>query len=172
LSFFICSSFFLLNNAAPENKIVTEVCQKVREKNLCLSSLSAEHAGQDAKDIAAVGLIAINVASNNGSAISVFIKNTLVDREHLGPSVEQNFEDCAENFDDAMQELDDALELITSKDFKNLKTEMGAAIDDADACAMLLNQSGGKDLELFNKANIFRQLCSIAYDIANIVAPN
>ncbi|KAE8665484.1 hypothetical protein F3Y22_tig00112614pilonHSYRG00127 [Hibiscus syriacus] len=254
--------FVLLNNAVSDSKIVTEICQKVREKNLCVSSLTAEHASQDAKDIATVGLIAVNVASNNSSAISVFIKNTLVDRAglmsfnvqkelkvscdfpkvgeevdefnlcnrwkkhvtHGGIEMEQglhtkvaqvaasavnipltsvfisdtstdkvpNVAPTAASVSSDMYvptccpgpspiwhmywaspaHLDNALEFITSKDFKNLKTKMVTAIDDADACAKLLNQTVGKDLELFNKANIFRQLCSIVYDIANIVAPN
>ncbi|XP_039001305.1 uncharacterized protein LOC120127458 [Hibiscus syriacus] len=171
LYFFICISFFPLLNA--ENKLVTVSCQKVKEKDLCLSRLGAEPASQDAKDVAALALIAINVASSNGSETASFIRQTLSESaELLAPTTEQNFEDCSENFEDAMQDLDDALALVTSRDFKGMRNEVGTALDDANECASALNQGEGKDLELFNKTNTFLQLCSIVDDLANILAPS
>ncbi|KAK8654353.1 hypothetical protein V6N13_128322 [Hibiscus sabdariffa] len=172
LSFFICLSFFPSLNAVSDNKLVNETCQKVTEKDLCLSSLSAEHASRDAKDVVTLGLIAINVAANNGSNTTAFIRQTLLESaELMAPTTEQNFEDCSDNFEDAMQELDDALAFITSKDFKSMKTEVGTAMDDADECASVLNQTEGKDMELFKKTKIFRQLVSIVHDIAKLLAP-
>ncbi|KAE8657629.1 hypothetical protein F3Y22_tig00116984pilonHSYRG00035 [Hibiscus syriacus] len=171
LYLFICISFFPLLDA--ENKLVTETCQKLKEKDLCLSRLGAEQASQDAKDIVALTLIAINVAASNGSETATFIRTTLSESaETLAPTTEQNFEDCSENFEDAMQDLDDALALVTSRDFKGMKTEVGTALDDANECAAALNQGEGKDLELFNRTNNFLQLCSIVDDLAHILAPS
>ncbi|KAG8475321.1 hypothetical protein CXB51_031951 [Gossypium anomalum] len=171
LSFFICLSFFPIINTAVTNPLLTETCQKVKNKDLCTSSLGAEHATQDAKDVAALALIAINVASNHGVNTSVYIKKQLLDGKILEPTTEQNFEDCSENYEDAMQELDDGLAGTLSRDFKQVKIELESAIDDADTCISVLNQKAGKDKELYEKTNHFRQLISNAYDIANILAP-
>ncbi|XWS46622.1 hypothetical protein CRYUN_Cryun14cG0084400 [Craigia yunnanensis] len=80
ISFSLCLSFLPLLNAAGKNTLVAETCQKAKYKDLCISSLEAEHAGQDANqnaDLAALALIAVKVASNNGSDTSVYIKKLL-----------------------------------------------------------------------------------------------
>lgn len=171
LSFFICLSFFPILNTAVTTPLLTETCKKVKNKDLCLSSLGAEHATQDAKDVAALVLIAINVATNHGANNSIYVKKQLLDGKILEPTTEQNFEDCSENYEDAMQELDDALAVTLSRDFKQVKIELESAIDDADTCISVLNQRGGKDKELYNRTNHFRQLIRNAYDLAKILSP-
>ena len=170
LSFFLCVSFLPSLNAAGKNNLVVETCQKVKYKDLCISSLEAEHASQDA-DLSALALIAVRVASNNGSDTSVYIKKIL-DGKNLEPAVEQNFEDCLENYISAMQQLDDSLEALVSKNYKDVKTWLEVAITDATTCETELKQSPGNELELFNKNNIFRQLCSNALDIVNLLDTN
>ncbi|XP_022769803.1 pectinesterase inhibitor 9-like [Durio zibethinus] len=171
LSFFLCLSFLPLLNAAGNNSLVAETCQKAKYKDLCISSLEAEYASQDA-DLAALALIAVEVASKNGSDTSVYIKKTL-DGTNLEPTVEQNFEDCSENYVSAMEQLDDSLEALVSKNYEDVKTWLEAAITDATTCeTQLIKQSPGEEMELFNKNNVFRQLCSNALDIVNLLATN
>ncbi|XVF32805.1 hypothetical protein REPUB_Repub17cG0114400 [Reevesia pubescens] len=168
LCFSLCLSFLGLINAAGNNALVAEACKKAEYKDLCTSSLEAEHASQDA-DLAALALIAIKVASNNGSDTSVYIKKSL-DATNLEPTVEQNFVDCSDNYGSAMAQLDDSLAALVSKNYKDVKTWLGAAIDAATTCEIALKQGPGNELELFNKNNIFRQLCSNALDIVNLLA--
>ncbi|XP_022759691.1 pectinesterase inhibitor-like [Durio zibethinus] len=171
LSFSLCLSFLPLLNAAGNNTLlVAETCQKVKNTDLCISSLEAEHATQDA-DLAALALIAIKVASNNGSDTSVYMKKTL-DGTTLEPAVEQNFEDCLDNYGSAMQQLDDSLAALVSRNYKDVKTWLQVAIDDATTCETGLKQRPGNDSDLLNKNNIFLQLCSNALDIVNVLASN
>ncbi|XVE73352.1 hypothetical protein DITRI_Ditri11bG0111000 [Diplodiscus trichospermus] len=170
LSFFHCLSFFFSLSDAGKNILVEETCQQTKYKDLCISSLEAEHASQDA-DLAALALIAVKAASNNGSDTSVYIKKTL-DGTSLEPTVEQNFEDCSENYGSAMQQLDDSLAALVSKNYTDVKTWLQVAITDSTTCENGLKQSPGYELEMFNKNNIFRQLCSNALDIVNLLATN
>ncbi|XWS36150.1 hypothetical protein CRYUN_Cryun20dG0060000 [Craigia yunnanensis] len=170
ISFSLCLSFLPLLNAAGKNPLIAETCQKAKYKDLCISSLEAEHASQDA-NLAALALIAVKVASNNGSDTSVYIKK-LLDSTNLEPAVEQNFEDCLENYISAMQQLDDSLASLVSKGYKDVKTWLKTAITDSTTCETGLKQSPGNELELLNKNNIFLQLCSNALDIVNLLDTN
>lgn len=169
LSFFLSLSVLPASlNAAGKNVLVSQTCQKAKYKDLCISSLEAEHASQDA-DLAALALIAIKVASNKGSDTSVYIKKIL-DTTNLEPAVEQNYEDCADHYGSAMQQLDDSLEALVSKNYRDVKTWLDVAITDATSCGNGLKQGPGNELELFGKNDKFRQLCSNALDIVNVLA--
>ncbi|XVE77583.1 hypothetical protein DITRI_Ditri13aG0075200 [Diplodiscus trichospermus] len=170
LCFSLCLSFLPLLNASVNNTLIAETCQNAKYKDLCISSLEAEHASQDA-DLAALALIAVKVASNNGSDTAVYI-NKILDRTDLEPAVEQNFEDCSENYISAMQQLDDSIASLVSKGYKDVKTWLQAALTDAIACETGLEQSPGNELELYDKNKIFVQLCSNALDIVNLLATN
>ncbi|EOX95138.1 hypothetical protein QUC31_004874 [Theobroma cacao] len=167
-SFSLCLSLLPSLNAAGKNNLIAEACQRARYKDLCISSLEAEHASQDA-DLAALALIALKVASNNGSDTSVYIKKIL-DGSNLEPTVEQNFQDCSENYLSATQQLDDSLAALVSKAYKDAKVWLEAAITDAITCESGLKQSPGNELELFSRNNIFLKLCSNALDIVNLLA--
>ncbi|XVF72659.1 hypothetical protein PTKIN_Ptkin12aG0137700 [Pterospermum kingtungense] len=170
LCFFISLSFLSSINAAGENALVADTCQKTKYRDLCYSSLMAEHASQDA-DLAALALIAIKIASNNGSDTSVYIKKIL-DTTTLEPTVEQNYEDCGDHYGSALSQLDDALEALVSKNYRDVKTWLDVAITDATECETALRKGPGNELELVNKNEIFRQLSTNALDIVKVLAPN
>lgn len=172
ISFSLSLSFVSFVNAAGNNTLVANTCQKAKFKDLCISSLEAEHASQDAADLASLVMIAIKVATNNGSDTSVFIKKKL-DNTKLEPTVEQNFEDCSENYMSAMQQLDDSVGSLQSKSYDDVQIWLEAAITDATACETgLMKQKEGDELELFNRTTNFRQLCSNALDLANLLDTN
>ncbi|XVF22178.1 hypothetical protein REPUB_Repub12eG0151400 [Reevesia pubescens] len=168
LSFFVYLSFLPSLNADSNNTLIAETCQKVKNKDLFISSLEAEQASQEA-DLSTLALISIKVATNNGSDTSVYIKKTL-DGTDFEPAVEQNFEDCSENYESAMEQLDDSLLALLSMNYKDAKTWLQAAIDDATTCENGMKQSDADKLELSSKNDIFLKLCSNALDIINILA--
>ncbi|XVF80609.1 hypothetical protein PTKIN_Ptkin15bG0087300 [Pterospermum kingtungense] len=165
-----CLSFLSLVNAEGNNTLIAESCEKTKYKDLCISSLETEHASQDA-DLPAIAFISIKVASNKGSDTSVYVKKTL-DSTKLEPSVEQNFEDCSENYISALQQLDDSVASMVSKGYDDVITWLEGAITDAMSCETGVKQKMGQELELFNKTTEFRQLCSNALDLVNLLDTN
>ncbi|MBA0610182.1 hypothetical protein Godav_011057 [Gossypium davidsonii] len=152
-----------INAADGNNPLVAQACEKVKAKDLCISSLMAEHASKSA-DLAMLALISIKVASNNGTNTSFYIKKTL-DTKKLEPAVEQNFQDCEDNYISATQQLDGAVSSLVSKNYKDTKMFLESAIDDAITCDNGLRKMPGNQLELPHRNIMFRQLCINALDV-------
>ncbi|OMO63878.1 Pectinesterase inhibitor [Corchorus capsularis] len=171
LCFSLCLSFLpsLING---ESNLVAQACEKAKYKDICISSLEAEHATKDAGDLATIALIAVKVATNNGSSTANYIKKILDNPKVTEPAVQETFDDCSDHYISAMQQLDDALEALVSKDYKDAKVWLGAAVTDASSCESDLNAGAGDDAELNNKNSVFLKLCTNALDILNLLASN
>lgn len=131
-------------------------CTSLREgegKDLCISSLIAEHASKSV-DLATLALISIKVASNNCTNTTIYIKKT-IDTKKLEPMVEQNFQDCEDNYISTTQQLDGALLSLVSKSNKDTKTFLDSAIDDAITCDNWSRKMPGNQLELPHRNNMF-----------------
>lgn len=144
--------------------LITEVCEKSKHKDLCLSSLTADPNTKTA-DLSGLTLISIRLATSNGTNTSTYIQDMLR-KEDLDPEVEQCLNDCSENYLDAVDQLDDSLAALTVRNYSDLEKWIGTAGDDADWCEGCFKDNAPQKAILSQRNKMFKQLCDNAMTIA------
>ncbi|KAK8549451.1 hypothetical protein V6N13_027204 [Hibiscus sabdariffa] len=107
LSFFICLSFFSLLNASPD---VTKICEKVKHKDLCISSFNESYLGRyipDNADVKALASVIFKITVNSASDVSRNLKTMVLEGPvPLTPEVRAKYGICDSEVVSAMKELD------------------------------------------------------------------
>ncbi|KAE8669289.1 hypothetical protein F3Y22_tig00112249pilonHSYRG00181 [Hibiscus syriacus] len=135
LSFFIFLSFFPSLNAAPD---ITKICEKVRHKDLCISSYQESYIGRYVPDNAepeVIALVIIKITVNNASDVSRNLKTTVLEGPvPLTPEVQVKYGLCDQEVVSAMKELDKVRTAMESRNRRSEKLNLKAAVANTENC--------------------------------------
>ncbi|GMI87160.1 hypothetical protein HRI_002385300 [Hibiscus trionum] len=171
LSFFICLSFFSLLNAAPD---ITKICEKVRHKDLCISSFKESYLGRYVLDNAEPELLAsviIKITVNNASDVSRNLKTTVLEGPvPLTPEVRAKYGICDQEVVSAMKELDKVRTAMESRNQKKEDLNMKAAVTNIENCEQELKQVEGQlpDKKQFEEVIVLKELLGNVEDIVKM----
>ncbi|KAE8671966.1 hypothetical protein F3Y22_tig00111877pilonHSYRG00244 [Hibiscus syriacus] len=168
LSFFICLSFFPSLNAAPD---VSKICEKLRHKDLCISSYRQSYIGRYLPDNARPEVIAsiiIKIVVNNASDVSRNLKTTVLEGpKPLTPEVKAKYGICDHEVVSAMKELD---KLRTAMEIKNRNAEkynMKSAVANVEKCEKELTSVEAQlpDKQQFDEVLILKKMLENVEDV-------
>ncbi|KAE8718025.1 hypothetical protein F3Y22_tig00110020pilonHSYRG00466 [Hibiscus syriacus] len=168
LSFFICLSFFPSLNAAPD---VSKICEKLRHKDLCMSSYQESYIGRYLPDTARPEVIAsiiIKIVVNNASDVSRNLKTTVLEGpKPLTPEVKAKYGICDHEVVTAMKELD---KLRTAMEIRNRDAEkynMKSAVANVENCEKELTSVEAQlpDKQQFDEVIVLKQMLENVEDL-------
>ncbi|KAK8515039.1 hypothetical protein V6N12_001203 [Hibiscus sabdariffa] len=141
LSFFLCLSFFPSLNATPD---ISETCQNVRHKDLCISSFESSHIARYIPSNAKPKVIAsiiIKITVSNASDVSRNLKSAVLEGSgSLKPEVREKYGICDREVASAMKELDKVRTTMAISSRKSEDLNMKAAIAKTEKCEEELKQ--------------------------------
>ncbi|KAK8501581.1 hypothetical protein V6N13_027209 [Hibiscus sabdariffa] len=172
LSFFICLSFFSLLNASPD---ITKVCEKVKHKDLCISSFKESYLGRyvpDNADVKALASVIIKITVNSASDVSRNLKTTVLEGPvPLTPEVRAKYGICDSEVVSAMKELDKVRTAMEFGNHKKEKLNMEAALTNTENCVKELKQVEAQlpDKKQFDEVIVLKELFENIDDIIEMV---
>ncbi|KAK8478200.1 hypothetical protein V6N13_121986 [Hibiscus sabdariffa] len=168
LFFFLCLSFFPSLNATPD---IAKTCNKVRHKELCISSFEGSHIARFIPSNAkpkVVASIIIKITVSNASDVSRNLKTAVLGGlVPLTPEVRAKYGICDREVASAMKELDKVRTTMAISSRKSEDLDMKAAIANTDKCEEELKQVEAQlpDKKQFEEVVVLKQLLENIDDI-------
>ncbi|KDP23457.1 hypothetical protein JCGZ_23290 [Jatropha curcas] len=165
--FFILSLASIISTSHQASEIVTQSCEKIPHKDLCLSALGSAPES-DVHDLPGLTKFALKMASLNGTEL--YKKTAELYQTSSDEFVKQCLTDCSEVYQDAIDQLEDSMVAIDSKVYDDVTTWVTAAVTDTQSCEDGFKEKQGFTSPLSQDNAVFSQLCSIALSLSNLLA--
>ncbi|XP_048503791.1 probable pectinesterase/pectinesterase inhibitor 61 [Beta vulgaris subsp. vulgaris] len=150
------------------NPLIQKACATAQFKQSCIQTITAQP-GSATADLKTLAFISLNTTKALGSRIAAWVGDKLEDQESMGPGIEQALTDCNDQYTDAMAQLEDSLVAFFSNAYKDVKTWMTTAMNNANTCEKGLKKGNAIGV-MGDKNKVFAQHCSNSLAIVNVLA--
>ncbi|KAF6176724.1 hypothetical protein GIB67_031535 [Kingdonia uniflora] len=164
LSITLC---FILQSHQVYGDLITGTCEHALYKDLCVTSLKSDPLSESA-DLKGLASIALSLATKHTTNMAYHIAELLNDT--TDPFIQQSLTDCSESYMDAIDQLEDSAAALDTGAYNDVNMWVSAAMTDAHSCDDLFTQQpdSGSSVTVGNKG--FKELCSNALAITNLLA--
>ncbi|KAK6233819.1 hypothetical protein QUC31_006225 [Theobroma cacao] len=162
--FFINPSFAKPRPNVTDAEIIT-ICSKTPAPSFCLKVLSNETLHANQTSLHGLAKISIELALASADETEVEISPLIKQAENY--TVREGYTLCSQNYQEAVASLKDAKRLLSKHDYRGVRVQALAALEEAEACEHDLRIPAFNPSPLHDKNEEFKHYCNIIWAITN-----